>query len=64
MLYGDQWQCKCGTWNMTLRKNCRECGHPQSEAVKTEDSLQMVNRVSKMTAKEIDKDPSEKAQDN
>lgn len=32
MLYGDQWDCKCGWSNLTLRKRCRNCGTPRSDA--------------------------------
>lgn len=27
MLWGDQWTCSCGTNNLTLRRECRKCGH-------------------------------------
>jgi len=45
MLYGEQWICKCGTHNLTVRSHCRTCGGPQTEKVGEEDEFQVTQRV-------------------
>jgi hypothetical protein len=28
MIWGDQWLCPCGWYNLFVRKRCRNCGEP------------------------------------
>lgn len=31
MLWGDQWECRCGTNNNEFRERCRDCGVTKEE---------------------------------
>jgi hypothetical protein len=32
MIYGDQWDCRCGWSNLFVRKRCRNCGEDRGSA--------------------------------
>lgn len=36
MIYGDQWLCPCGWYNLFLRSRCRNCGGAKLPDEKTE----------------------------
>lgn len=42
---GDQWICECGTYNLFLRKRCRDCARPKSSAIADVDVMTMLQKA-------------------
>jgi hypothetical protein len=43
-MFGDQWICPCGTHNIFLRANCRDCGIARGADAKTETAEEIIGR--------------------